>query len=183
MQVTNTKYYYGMDFDEYLTIPGVSYSSLNGFSGPPSNGMKLGSRVHQYLNEPKEYDWRDAATVIAIATQLKRYLGTSYSFLEKEIAFTAQFVHNEMVMDYKGRADMLKIGKLVVDIKILSGSLEAAIERFGYARQMSGYCLATRSPLAIIVAYNKLKNRVETKAIKPDASFWEYQVVKNGRPL
>ena len=183
MIVRNLKYYHTLPFEEYLKIPGVSYSSLNGFSGPPSTGMQLGSRVHQYLNEPKEYDWQDATTVRAIAGQLKSFLGGSYDHLEKEVAFTAEFIHNDMLMTFKGRADMMKAGRLILDVKILSGDLEKAIERFGYHKQLSGYCLATGANVAIILAFNKIKKRVEVKTITPDAAFWEYQTVKHGRPL
>lgn len=183
MIVRNLQYYDDMDFEDYLKLPGVSYSSLSGFSGPPSDGMRLGSRVHQYLNEPNEYDWNDAATVIAIASELKKYIGHAYLHLEKEVAFTADFIHNGMMMAYRGRADMMKAGRIVVDIKILSGSLEAAIERFGYAKQLSGYCIATGAPLALIVAFNRHRNRIEAKSLKPNATFWEYQIVKNGKPI
>ena len=183
MIVRNLQYYDDLPFEEYLKMPGISYSSLSGFSGPPSEGMRLGSRVHQYLNEPGEYDWKDAATVIAIASELKKYLGNAYLHLDKEVAFTADFIHNGMKMAYRGRADMMKSGRIVVDIKILSGALEAAIERFGYARQLSGYCIATGAPLALIIAFNRQRNRVETKVIKPSQDFWNYQIVRNGIPI
>ena len=183
MQVTNTQYFHNLPFEEYLKIPGTSYSSIKGFEGEPTEGMKLGSRVHAYMNEPENYDWVDAQAVQAIAVQLRAYLGESYLFLQKEVAFTADFIHNGMSLRYKGRADMLKAGRIVVDLKILGGPLPAAIERFGYDRQLSGYAIATGSKCALILAWNKLKRRVETKMIKPDAAFWEYQCVQKGEPI
>lgn len=183
MQVINIKYYRNMPFEEYLKLPGISFSGIKGFQGEPTEGMKLGTRVHSYLNEPEKYDWHQAEIVLPIAKILRGYLGDAYSVLEKEVAFTCDMLHNGMVLHYKGRADMLKVGRLVVDLKVLAGSLDAAIERFGYNNQVSGYCLGSRSPLAIILAFNKLKKKVEVKSIKPNAAFWEYQVVRLGEPV
>jgi hypothetical protein len=182
MQILNIKYYRDLPFEDYLKMSGTSFSGIKGFSGPTTQGMQLGTRVHNYLNEPETYDWQQAELVIPIAKYLRMYLGDAFHFLEKEVAFTADFVHNGMRLRYKGRGDMLKIGRLVVDIKVLAGSLESAIERFGYANQVSGYCLGTSSPMGLIIAYNKLKKKVEVKAIKPDENFWEYQVVRLGEP-
>lgn len=183
MTITNTEYHRDLSFEDYLNLPGTSFSGIKGFEGDPTPGMRLGTRVHAYLNEPKKYDWQQAALVTPIAKELRAYLGESFKYLEKEIAFTADFMHNGMLLKYKGRADMLKIGRLVVDIKVLSGSLTAAIERFGYARQVSGYCLATGAVLGLIVAYNKQKQKVEVKSIKPSADWWEYQCVRLGEPV
>jgi hypothetical protein len=183
MQIINTKYYLDLPFEDYLQMPGTSYSSIKGFEGEPTEGMKLGTRVHAYLNEPKEYDWQQAEIVIPIATALRAYLGDAFHFLDKEVAFTSTFIHNGMKLAYKGRADMMKIGRIIVDLKILSGSLQQAIERFGYERQISGYCLATGSKLGLIIAWNKLQKKVEVKAIKPNPAFWEFQCVRMGEPL
>lgn len=182
MQITNTKYYHAIDFDAYLAMPGVSFSGLKDIPVPQSAGVSLGSRVHQYILEPTTYDWTDAGVVKKIAEALRKYMGASLSVLDKEIAFTCDMHHNGMVLPYKGRADMLKIGRIVVDFKILAGGVLAAAERFGYDSQISGYCLATGCPQGLIVAWNKQRKIVETRLIHPDATFWEYQVVRLGRP-
>ena len=78
---------------------------------------------------------------------------------------------------------MMKIGRIIVDLKILGGPLQPAIERFGYERQVSGYCLSTGSALGLIIAWNKLQRKVETKAIKPNADFWQFQCVRMGEPM
>lgn len=182
MIVRNVRYYYDLPFEEYLTLPGVSYSSIKGFNGEPSAGMRLGTRVHQYINEPGKYDWEDSDKVRIISLMLRKVLGSAISLFKKEVSFTADFIHNGMILHYKGRADMIRIGKLIVDLKVLSGGLTPAIQRFGYDRQQSGYCLATGTPLAILVSYNKTKKITETRLINPDAEFWEYQTVRLGAP-
>lgn len=183
MQILNIKYYRDLPFEDYLKMPGTSYSAIKGFSGPPTAGMQLGTRVHAYLNEPETYDWQQVEIVKPIAKAIRQYLGDSYHAMEKEVAFTCDMVHNGMRLPYRGRADMLKIGRLVVDLKVLAGSLASAMERFGYANQMAGYCMGTGSPMAIILAYNKYSKKVEVKTIKPEESFWNYQIVRLGEPM
>lgn len=182
MIVRNVKYYRGLQFDQYLEMPGVSFSSLKQIPVPQSAGVSLGTRVHQYVLEAEQYDWSDAKIVRRISEALHKYMGAAMHVLESEVAFTADFVHNGLTMQYKGRADKLKAGRMVVDFKILSGSLSSACERFGYDDQLSGYCLATGSPYGLIVAYNKARCTVETKIIQPNESFWEYQTARYGLP-
>jgi hypothetical protein len=183
VQITQTKYYHNLPFEEYLQMPGTSYSSIKGFEGELTEGMKLGTRVHNYLNEPETYDWQQADMVIPIATQLRAYLGDAFKYLDKEVAFHATFLHNGMKLLYKGRADMMKARRIIVDLKVLSGPLPSAVSRFGYDRQISGYCLATGCNMGLILAWNKLQKKVETKVIRPSADFWEYQVVRMGEPV
>jgi hypothetical protein len=37
--------------------------------------------------------------------------------------------------------------------------------------------------MGLIVAWNKLQKKVETKVVRPVADFWEYQVVRMGEPV
>lgn len=183
MKVSNVKYYTDQDFADYLKMPGTSFSSLKDEVITPTAGMQLGTRVHNYLNEPDKYDWQQPEMVLPIAKVLRTYIGEAFEYLEKEVAFTADFTHNGMVLHYKGRADMLKVGRLIIDIKVLAGGVAPAIDRFGYDKQISGYCYGTGAPLGLIIAYNKLSKKVEVKAIKPNAEFWEYQIVSRGEPI
>ena len=191
MQVTNTKYYNDLPFDDYLAMPWYSFSSIknDGTPIPVSAGMALGTRVHNYLNEPEKYDWQDVEIVKAMAAELRTYVGTAMQYMKKEMAFTADFTHNGMTLPYKGRVDLLYAGRVLVDWKILAGPLQPAIDRFGYDKQLSGYCLGTATPVGLIIAFNKTKFKkspasqcIEVKAIKPDPSFWEYQCVRLGLP-
>lgn len=182
MIVRDTTYYRDLDFADYLALPGISYSGIKGFSGPPNAGMSLGTKVHSYLLEPDKYTWDDTETVRAIAATIRPILGPALAVLDKEIAFTCNMEYNGMVLPYKGRADMLKAGRIVVDLKVLSGALTPAIERFGYQDQISGYCLATGSPLGLIVAYNRAKRKVEMQRITPTVEYWRYQIVHRGNP-
>lgn len=182
MTVANTQYYPGIDFDTYLKMPGISFSGLKG-EIPVSSGMRLGSLVHTYLNEPAKYQFEQADIVIPIATALRARLGSAFKYLQKEVAFISEFTHNDLKLLYKGRADCLSIGKIVVDFKILAGALDPAIERFGYRDQISGYCLATGCKVGLIIAYNKAQKKVEVKSIKPCETFWGYTTARMGEPV
>src|SRR6478752_7739367 len=101
MQVSNFKIHH-VPFEDYLKIEGTSYSSIKEFKGPPNNGMSLGTKVHNYILEPHKYCWSDAAIVRDIAKELMTVLGSVIKYLDKEVAFTADFMHNGMLLPYKG---------------------------------------------------------------------------------
>lgn len=189
MQVSNLQYYTDLDFNDYLKMEGFSYSSLkrheNGTDIIPSQGMMLGTRVHNYILEPHKYDDVDRHIVVPIASDLRKYLGAAINHLEKEVAFTAILEHQGMFLQYKGRADLIYKGKLIVDLKILSGKLQYAIERFGYDKQLSGYALASGCKNALILSYNKAKKRdnLESFMVKPNEDWWNYMIVKYGTPI
>lgn len=197
MKVFNTQYYRDTDFDLYRQMPGISYSSLRETEAPktPTPAMALGTKVHQFLLEPHLYNYDDVAMVKPIALEIRNYLGEAFPAFEKELSFTATFTHNGMMMPYKGRADMIKIGKLIIDIKVSNMYLHRGVSHFGYERQLAGYCLATGTVgempnglAAIIISYNKVTRRVERHLIKrqtiaEQVAFWEYQVVKHGQPI
>jgi hypothetical protein len=189
MQVKDLKYYSDLDFNEYLQIKGYSFSSLkmleSGQAITPSEGMKLGTRVHNFILEPKKYDWQDHAQVNMIAGKIRQIYEPFIRYMEPELAFTARFEHNGMYLNYKGRTDLIYKGKLIIDLKILSGKLETAVERFMYDKQLSGYALATGCPNAMIISYNKLNkyNLIETKVIHPNTDWWNYMIVKYGTPI
>ena len=182
MTVGNTIYYESLDFEKYLQIDGTSFSTIKGFDGVPSAGMRLGTRVHNYISEPEKYDWQQAEEVRAIASAIKKTVAAALKFMKKELSFTSDFSFNGMTMRYKGRADGIIPGMLCIDYKVLSGDIEAACDRFGYENQVSGYCLATGCPKGIIVAYNRKIKEVQTKVITPSQEFWNYNIVRYGRP-
>lgn len=180
--VKNLTFYRDQCFDEYIKMPGISYSSIKGFVGEMSKGMQLGERVHHYLNEPKKYDWQQVEIVKPIAAAIRQELGEAFQYLEKELAFTAEFHYSGMKMLYKGRADAIKVPHILVDYKVLSGNLAAAVNIFGYDRQLSGYCLATGCKKGYIIAWNKNKRQIEKKIILPEQGFWKIQVLRFGVP-
>ena len=182
LEIKNLKVFYDMPSDEYFSIPAVSFSSLKGFSIEKTAGMVLGSRVHEYIGEAHKYDWADAEKVRKIAGEIRRTIGPAMPYFKSEVSFICEMHYDGFMMRYKGRMDKWNPQKLIVDWKILGFSLEQAIKTFHYDRQMSGYCIATNTPKALIVAYNKNKNQIEKKIIIPDDRFWKHQVLIHGYP-
>lgn len=182
LEIRNLKVFYEMPPEEYFSIPAVSFSSLKGFSGEKTAGMMLGSRVHEYIGEAHKYDWADAEKVRKISGEIRRFIGPALPYFKSEVSFICEMHYDGFMMKYKGRIDKWNPQKLIIDWKILGSSLQSAIERFNYDRQMSGYCIATDTPKALIVAFNKKTNKIENKIIIPDDRFWKQQVLINGYP-
>lgn len=183
MIVSNTIYYDSLDFDKYLQTEGTSFSSIKGFEGTPTAGMQLGTRVHNYISEPEKYDWQQVEEVKAIAGAIRGFVGGAFKYAKKEISFTSDFTFQGLTMKYKGRADALIKGQLIIDYKVLSGSLENACNLFRYPEQISGYCLAAGCEKGLIIAYNKRLKKIETKLITPSTDFWEYNIVRFGKSV
>lgn len=181
MLVSNVKYYENLDFAKYLTMPGVSYSSLK--EGVTySSGMSLGTKVHNYILEPHKYEYGEDHKIVAeISQELLKII--DISLFEKELSVTADFEHEGFALPFKGRIDLGLRNKIVIDFKILQGSLESSINYFGYDKQLSGYCYACGADNAVIISYNKSKKCTEVKLIKPNPNFWEQEILKRGKVL
>lgn len=181
MQVSDIKYHTPETWDEYAALHGVSFSSLKDFSGPPSPGMMLGTRCHNFILEPHLYDWQQATEVRAIATELNKWLPRPVlRKCKAEQSVTATFTHKGFSMPYKMKTDLLAPGLVAIDLKIIAGDLDAYIKQFGYDHQLEGYMLGTGSPLGLIIAYNKIKKLVQVRRILPNAEWWENIVLQKG---
>lgn len=179
MKVSKVEYYYEQEFEKYLQAPGVSFSSLKNKTITETPAMALGTSVHNYLLEPKKYNYENHEIVSSIAASIRKIIDPS--LFECEVSVTANFEHNGFVLPYKGRIDMLQSKRLVIDLKVLTGSLQNAIDFFKYDRQVSGYCYATGIDKAVIIAYNKIARKVELKSITPCAKFWEQIIIERGK--
>lgn len=188
IRVYNLQYYTDLDFDEYLQISGYSFSGIkmleSGQAITPSEGMKLGTRVHNFLLEPHKYDGVDFPIVSKIGGEIRKFLGAAIKFLEKEVAFTCTMEYGGMELNYKGRADLLYKGKLIIDLKVLAGRLKAASDRFGYDRQLSGYAIATSINNILLLSYNKSVrvDNIEHQMFSPNPDWWKYVITKYGTP-
>jgi len=178
MKVSNVRYYNELDFEQYATLPGISFSSLKG-KVTPTPAMAIGTDVHNYLLEPEKYNYHNHDIVKPIAGAICKIVDPA--LFQCEVSIVANFSHNGFEIPYKGRIDMLASKRLVIDLKILAGPLAGAIEYFGYANQVSGYCYAAGADRAIIIAYNKSTRSVEMKAITPSAKFWEKIILTHGK--
>ncbi len=174
-------------FDEYLLIPGYSYSGIKNEGKVftvASAKMQLGTKVHQYLLEPEHYDHSDVEIVKPLAMALKKAIGPLIEFLEPEAAYTADFCHLGFTMPWKGRIDLCIPGRIVVDIKITDMPIRKGIEYFGYDKQLSGYATGITAKAALILsAPPKNPTNVTITNIPICTKWWEYQVLKKGEVL
>lgn len=184
LQVSNIQFHPEIDWPDYCKLPGKSFSWLKseGVDIPDSEGIRLGKSVHTYLLKPKEFNWdyENAGIVREIAGKLKDYYIPGGVV---ECGITARFEYEGLYMDWRGMPDWHLKNILTIDYKVIAGDLDRYVERFLYDHQLSGYMLPTKCPDGMIVAWNKVAKKVQTKLIKPDPRWWIYQVKKHGRAI
>jgi hypothetical protein len=185
MQVVNVRYYENMSFEDYLALPGYSYSGLKhgGAHIEETPKMRLGTAVHNYLLTPK-YVTEINERVRQMAVALKTTLGGSLlKHLKAELVVTADFVHEGFVLKYKGRIDLCVPGKMVIDLKVTDLQIIKAIEHFGYDRQISGYCLGTSSPLGFLLSVKPMNNSTNVSRVAVSSQWWEQKTLQYGTPM
>lgn len=183
MIVTNQVFYKGMMFDEYLSMPGWSYSGIKNYGKPPiteTHKMRLGTKVHTYCLVPEEYDHSDARIVKPAARALMEVVGILIKYLIPELAVTAHFSFQGITMAYKGRMDLVLPGKIVIDFKVSELDISKAIQFFGYDKQLSGYSLAAGCKRAIIIGINPKTLKTSIVDIPINPYWWEYQAMAKG---
>jgi len=195
MTVHNIALLPAVPFEEYLRMPGWSYSGIKGSKIEPTPKMGLGTAVHNYLLTPSEFN-HDHNLVPALAFELKKIIGPLLPFCWPELAVTAEFIHEDMIMHYKGRIDLPIIFKgeignplnLVLDIKVTEMDTRQGIDFFGYHHQVNGYALAIGAKRMAIVSVNpkKIKRReiaTQVIPIQKETRFWEQAVLRYGKPI
>ena len=182
MTAADIKIYQDIPFDEYLKLPGYSYSGIkhDGKEFAPSRKMIIGTMVHQYLNEPHRFNG-DIRIVKPIATAIIKTLGPLYKHLQYETSICCNFCHHGIIMKYRGRIDAGIRNRIVIDFKI-GKDVESSKAFFGYDDQLSGYATAYNAPLALIVACNPEAREPVATVIPVTIShkFWEAQVLLKG---
>ncbi len=173
-------------FDEYLALPGWSHSGIKHegteFS-EPTEKMQLGTHVHNYLLSPEEYRHNDINIIRPLAVKLKETLGPLFQFLKPEIAMTADFIHNDFLMKYKGRVDLGIPGKIVIDIKVSDLDPVKSMQYFRYDRPITGYCAALGTEVALLLTINPKNKNVSLKKVPMEYEWWEYQILRKGDPI
>jgi hypothetical protein len=182
MQVTNVQYYKGYDFEKYQALEGNSYSSIKGGVFKSTPKMRLGTAVHNFLLEPEKYDNSNRDLVYPIANVVAQNLGDILPFLDTELSVTCDMSYEGFTMPYRGRVDMVRCGKVVVDLKVSEIPLSRSVAFFGYAKQLTGYCLATSSDYGIIIRVCPKTYKVEKTSIRKDIAWWEQKVLSLGIP-
>lgn len=183
MQIIGLKIHPGLSFEDYRALPGLSYSGLKKGDFIPTKKMMLGTAVHNYILEPEKYNGANRELVVPIARVLLAQIGELVKHMQTELSITCNMEHEGFSMAYKGRIDMIRPGKLIIDLKISEIPLNRSVPFFGYGDQLTGYCLATNTPVGIIIRVCPKTLKTEKAMIRKNPEFWEYQVLKYGIPL
>lgn len=187
IQTQNLKILKNIPFEEYLTLPGFSHSTLRNHGKPPivtTAKMMLGKDVDNYLTDPTQYNHSNANVVRPIAVMIKKKIGVLYRHLEPQLAFTCEFVFGGFVMLYKGRADLAIRERLVIDTKISKMPLMKGVDFFGYDNQLSGYALALRARAAIIISQHPEKmDQTSFYNVPLKTDWWEQMIIRFGEPI
>jgi len=186
MIIQNRTILKSIPFEDYLKMPGVSYSDIKNAGKEfkqPTGKMQLGTNVHNYLLTPHEYNHADVAIVRPIALALKKQLGDLLPYLWPELVVTCNFIHNGFNMLYRGRIDLGIPGRLVIDIKVTEMPIRKGIEYFGYDKQQSGYGMGIDAKVALIIAIHPISFRIDIVNIPINSEWWENQVIQKGEPV
>lgn len=186
MTITNRRVYEGLTAEEYFALPGFSFSGLKSGGQPfpePTEKMKLGTDVHNYLLTPEVYHHKNIEIVRPIALALKNAIGDFLiQKLKPELVVTADFHHEGFTLPYKGRVDLSIYGRIIIDLKIGDSDVYKTMDYFRYPDQLSGYAFGLESRASLILHCNPKKKHhvtVVNSPIKKD--WWELQILTYGK--
>lgn len=186
MEVKNRRTWDDIPFADYLKMPGFSFSWLknNGEFFAPTNKMNLGSQVDNYLNEPERFDG-DLDIIKPMAQVIKQRVGDLYYKFDKQQTITADFIHDGMVLNYKGRPDWGYSPYIVIDIK-MAENIRKTMYYFRYPDQLTGYARAKDCKAAMILSCSpKTRNNIfhpELINVPLNDNWWHQQILKYGKP-
>lgn len=189
MQITDVKIIEGMLFEDYLKMPGLSYSGVKSGTScnriDPTEKMRFGSLVDTYLFEPHKYNGEKFELVRPIAIEAMKFLGPSMRHAQRQLVVSCKMIHEGMYIVYKGRVD-LKIGNshsVVLDFKVSEMPLLSAIRHFGYNNQVNGYAIPLQAKTSIILSISpKPPHRPQMMPIPNSLVFWRQVVKQYGKP-
>jgi hypothetical protein len=184
MIATNVKVFEKIPFSEYKNLPGHSFSSIRSENEniKVTEKMAFGQRADAYLFTPYEYDGVDISLIRPVVIELKKLLGEAIIYGKPQLSVTCDFIHNGFILQYKGRAD-LKIHDLILDLKVSELDTMNAIKHFRYDWQIGGYMKAFGCKRGMILSINPRTLKVTTIPINPSFDWWEYNIIKYGKPL
>lgn len=182
MQVANRRIYTDLEWAAYVALPGYSFSYLRNPDGvPPTPKMRFGKLVDRYLFTPEKYNGEQRELVVPVAKVLRDALGPALTHGQRQLMMTADFIHEGLTMPYRGATD-LKIGKLIVDVKVSELPLVKAIQYFRYDWQVTGYAAGTGSTDAMIISIHPRTHKVSKLMVPLVYDWWEHKIKEYGLP-
>lgn len=190
----NIKRHDGIEFGEYLKLPGLSHSFLKGEKHGAAKEVLItekiivGKIVDAILSDPQGIDMSSPyyQTAKSIAFLIQNKFGSMIKQLKSQVSYTADIVHNSFVLSTKGRLDW-QLGNLsTIDLKVTySKDVKGLIKFMGYENQVWHYSKCSETKKAFIMIHSvPLKETFifEIPVSTPSNLFWETKILKFGKP-
>lgn len=192
---SNIVRYDNLPFDEYLKLPGYSFSFLrrerSGFAEDmaPTDKIETGKLVEAIWCDPvsAKMDSHLYQPAKAIAFALEQQFGDLLPHFKKQVSYTCLFTANGWSMPFRGRPDFELRKRAIIDLKVTSErKIAPLIEYMQYWDQQFGYALAAGCPKRYIMIYSR-PNKEATLIPKPMPSpavndWWAEKIERFGWP-
>ncbi len=184
----------GIEFGEYLKLPGLSHSFLKGEKHGAAkevlvtDKIMIGKIVDAILSDPQGIDMSSphyqAAKSIAYLIQSK--FGPIIKQLKSQVSYTADLLHNSFMLSTKGRLDWQLGHHATIDLKVtFSKDVKGLIRFMGYENQVWHYSKCSNTEKAFIMIHSvplKKPFLFEIPVSSPTNQFWENKILKFGKP-
>lgn len=180
----------GIEFGEYLKLPGFSYSYLKSeVAGTTpefisSEKVELGKLVDAILTQPDEIDIYSPLLKRAekIAEALKDNFGEYIKQFESQVTLSCDMEFNGISMPFRGRLDWGLKNIAVIDLKVTaSKDLHGVIKHMGYDRQLQGYCGAYGVKLGYVLIFSSTTFKYDLVRMPLQSDdFWAEKIMKFG---
>lgn len=176
-----------MPFEDYLKMPGMSYSTIKsiekGERPVTTAKMRFGTLVDQYIFEPSQYNGEQYKIVRSVALVALKHLGAAIRLGRRQLVVTCYMRYKGFVLRYKGRVDNFighNVG-VVVDFKVSDLPLLNAIHHFGYNHQVNGYAIPLMAKTSLIFSVSpKAPHNVQMQTIPNSLGYWQAAIIKYG---
>jgi len=185
-----------LPFQDYLSLPGYSFSFLKRQRGgvvepfAETNKMAFGTLVDALLTQPDRVpEYADRATLAEArraVVEIRKLLGLNLNLFEFQTSFTALVTgETGFSMPVKGRTDII-IHDSVIDLKVTEvneSRLPHLIHHFGYDKQLFHYAKLAEVDDAYILFYLRKKRKCFLRKIDTSRAdnFWECATLEFGR--
>ncbi len=193
----NIRQFDNLEFNDYLKLDGLGFSSLKGMRDGVSEAVqmtekiKLGKIVDDIMtNKGRESGINDDLYTIAlkISTILQSQFGNIFGYMQTQVSYQADIEHEGMVMRTTGRLDYMMPKRLVLDLKVnhsiktYSDAIKL-IEWMKYDCQIFHYSELAEVAKRFILIYSTKVNDtflIPITDITRARSWWESKVLENG---
>jgi hypothetical protein len=183
-------------FEEYLSLPGNSHSSIKsdkgGYSAPfnVTKKVMIGKIVDQILTDSGKVDYSNENYPIAriIANKIKEKFAPVLAHLQTQVAFTGIMEYKGLTMPVKGILDYLLPKFCVLDLKYTEEQhVDKSITYMGYPNQLWNYGKLASVNKSYIISFSAHKANqsnpcriIEIPIHIPNNAFWENAVLNFG---